>query len=196
MGLLKDNIAMYWRRRAREQGLRTVGLGGASLEEQDGMYAVRRDFIFKHCPTDLETLDYGCGIGRYADMFRDYEGQDITGELIDLAKQNHPDKKFVLVDDPSPQFENGPELFFTSTVLQHCDLTVVAEILHSLKQSSTLKAVCLYENAQRGLKKQHVIGRTFLEYAYYLDDYLGIKEMVAASHVIHGERHDLLVAQV
>ena len=47
---------------------------------------------------DKKVLDVGCGYGRVSDMFENYLGIDPSEEMIKLAKELHPDKKFEIGD--------------------------------------------------------------------------------------------------
>lgn len=68
--MLKENeVKNYWNIRYQQQDERAVGFWESSIEEQNKRYEIRKTFISTLCPTNLKTLDYGCGIGRYADFF-------------------------------------------------------------------------------------------------------------------------------
>ncbi len=196
--MLEENqIKKYWHKRSEEQGEKTVGFNNDPITKQNYRYAKRMDFIFQHVPTNLKTLDYGCGIGRYAPKFPFYIGMDITYNLVTIAKDNNPDKRFVVI--PSPCIPDDvsmkhTELFFTATVLQHCSDEVVRNILSNLPDVSM---IALYEN-NHVKESKHVKGRTTREYWELLPKNLrkDIRRRESYSHVIHGERHTLSIFYV
>src|SRR5436190_1485775 len=70
--LEEEQVRPYWEARSSHQGARTVGFANSAMDVQDEHHQQRREFIFAHCPRHLPTLDYGCGIGRYAEEFDTY----------------------------------------------------------------------------------------------------------------------------
>ena len=48
---------------------------------------------------DKKVLDFGCGYGRMSDMFENYTGIDFSEEMIKLAKEKYPDKRFEMTTD-------------------------------------------------------------------------------------------------
>ena len=47
----------------------------------------------------MKVLDVACGIGRTADWFSNlYVGFDFVPEFIDIAKERHPKKEFLILD--------------------------------------------------------------------------------------------------
>lgn len=195
--LEEQHIKNYWHKRSAEQGERTVGFSGESMTKQNYRYKKRMDFIFRHVPTNLKTLDYGCGIGRYAHKFPFYIGMDITYNLIVIAKGNYPDKKFLVIPDPcipSDVSLKHTELFFTATVLQHCSDEVVKKILSNLPD---VEMIALYEN-NHVKESKHVKGRTSAEYWGLLPERLrkSIRMRDSYSHLIHEEKHTLSIFYV
>jgi SAM-dependent methyltransferase len=196
--LEEEKIVGYWENRAKAQGAGTVGFGNQPLAAQDLMYNERKRFILKTCPSDLKTLDYGCGIGRYADCFPKYMGVDITDELLILAKKRNPGKKFVRQKSSIPDFSRiNFELFFTSTVLQHCSEDVVLKILSAVaKRKDSGIHLCLYENSDERVNSAHVKGRSPEVYVAMLSKLFKIEEVRVDSHVVHGEKHSILLVRV
>lgn len=196
--LTEVNMLGYWRHRAEEQQERTVGFAGQDMATQDELYAKRTEFLLKHCPTDRQTLDYGCGIGRYASLFPKYTGIDITEELIRIAKRRNPGKVFLHQKDPVPNFAGmNFDMFFTSTVLQHCAESVVDKILEAVAAVRSKSIVlCLYENSDKRVFATHVVGRSSESYRRIVSKFFDIKDWKTVSHIVHGEEHSLLVANV
>ena len=188
-------IVDYWRRRAEMQRERTVGYANQSMGEQDTLYQQRRSFIFKFCPMDRPTLDYGCGIGRYADCFQYYTGTDITEELLSIARKNHPQNKFVQQKSAIPDLSGMDfSLFFTATVLQHCADAVVSKIFSVLRDYKPYGlTIFLYENSDERVSASHVCGRSMNFYLDLLASSFSIKKSVQDSHLIHGEKHGILL---
>jgi len=199
MGLKQAQVKEYWKERSSEFGATTVGLHGSTIEEQDARYEERKDFIFKRVRKDLRTLDYGCGIGRYSIDFENYIGVDVTKTLVDIAKANHPDKEFILLESPviSKELEDyNWDMLFTATVLQHNDDEGVRRILESVKQIQAGGfTFCLYENAVANAS--HIKARTTEDYVDLISDadFL-IHSFGSYHHTIHGEKHILSVIEV
>lgn len=88
-------------------------------------------------------LDVGCGNGRLLDAFADFKidylGVDASANLIELAKQNHPERKFVTGDilDLGVLSDYGFDHVYSVAVLHHLpgrDLRVAA--LRQLKNKA------------------------------------------------------------
>ena len=45
-----------------------------------------------------KVLDAGCGTGRLSEWFDDYVGVDFSPDLLEIAKEDYPDKKFIKAD--------------------------------------------------------------------------------------------------
>ena len=186
----EKRIKDYWKERAGRQGRRTVGFVGTPLEKEDKRYAKRKKLIFSLCPRNLQTLDYGCGVGRYAPDFEKYTGADITTQLLELAREDNPGKTFVQLQEPWLPAEGLPkiELFFTATVLQHNSDEVVARILASVKPHAAPGIrFSLYENAQ--VVTDHVKARSPQDYADMVAVLFKVKRVRSKCHKIHKEKH-------
>lgn len=185
MSISEEKIQKYWDDRAEQQGANTVGFNGA--KNQDANYKIRKDFIFNHVPKDLSTIDYGCGIGRYADCFESYMGLDITQSLLNIAIKDNPGKYFKRIK-LYDQLKEPFDLLFTATVLQHNSNYVVENIFKNLPE---FKVLAFYENDQ--VQSGSVKGRSALEYVHLAASRWSIKEHESYSHVIHGEKHTLTI---
>lgn len=204
--LNEQDAPKYWRERADKLGETAVGYGDKDINTQDNFYKERTNFIFSHIARDVATLDYGCGIGRYADEFTgDYVGYDITPKLINIAATNHPTREFVLLHNPFFDYDDEEDAdefgwfgyFFTATVLQHCSDELVLKILRSV---FTLKPkgfqFCLYENSMP-FQKPHIIGRHPERYSKIVRD-AGFKIVNFEFHpnIVKGEEHSLILIGV
>jgi len=196
-GIPKDYVIKYWNLRALQQGKLTVGFAGTPIAEQDKRYKIRSEFIMSHVDTDLATLDYGCGVGRYSKFFdKDrYLGVDITKQLLDIAIEENPEYSYRLLTSPTlgtvlPDIEQ----FFTATVLQHNTDETVRCIFDSLSRY-TLKTIAIYESTMNmhNLANSHMHFRSIDEYYRLVNEYFNIKERVNYTHIIHGSEHSLMI---
>lgn len=62
------------------------------------IYQAHMNIFQKEIPGWANVLDIGCGYGRMAPLFQRYTGVDISPDLLEIARKEHPDKKFVLAD--------------------------------------------------------------------------------------------------
>lgn len=208
--MLREREAQeYWKERASKLKKKAVGFGDQTLKTQDAIYAQRKNFIFQYVSRLSATIDYGCGIGRYADDFLGkYVGYDMTKELLEIAKNNHPDRKFIHLKQPyfSPPEEGKIELildrdkgsswfdqFFTATVLQHCHYDVVMKLLKSIKWDVKARdfTFCFYENSCK-FEKPHIVGRSPDQYwAMVHDAGFTIVDFDYHTHELKREAHSL-----
>lgn len=68
--------------------------------------------LVKSLPSSAQVLDAGCGAGRmitYLDSLAPLviEGCDISPSMIELARQSHPDRRFVVADLRSLPFDDA-----------------------------------------------------------------------------------------
>jgi len=194
--LSEKTAPSYWEERAKKFDKRAVGFDSRQLEEQEINYSLRRSFIFNHLNSSTPTLDYGCGVGRYAKYFRNYMGCDLTKQLLDIAGKENPNTAFFHLKEPWINEDNAllasrTEQIFTATVLQHCDDELVAKIIKSFSHFPLLHRLCFYEK-NNGDVKPHVVSRNSKEY-YDLVNCAGffIKNSESYTHSIHGELHTL-----
>jgi SAM-dependent methyltransferase len=198
--LNEHDAPTYWKKRAATLGEAAVGYGDQKLKTQDRFYEERENFLAVFLDKFKPTLDYGCGIGRYAHLFyKDkYLGVDVTADLITKAMLRNPDKAFVHIEEPFLNFD-APyiEQVMTTTVLQHCDNDLVVKILASINsRCPNLKKMYLYENSE-DFEKPHVVGRKFLDYMELIR-MAGIPYKVtsAQSHIVKGEEHTLTIVDL
>lgn len=196
--MLKENIVKkYWETRVVKHGARAVGYMNRPLDQQKIEHERKSKFIFYHCPRTLKTLDYGCGVGNFADEFENYLGVDIIREFIDIAKNLHPNKHFRLLKQPylDSEFDFKPELFFTVSVLQHNSDELIDKILaNSAKLFRKPFRFCLYENAQ--IVSSHVKARSSEDYRNMIVKYFNVIYFKFHRDVSYNEKHDLTLIGV
>jgi SAM-dependent methyltransferase len=191
--LNKNQIRTYWANRANSQGRKTTGFRGASAKQNEEQYQQRIFFLSRHVNFDLDTVDYGCGVGRYTEFFTGaYLGIDITPKLLGFARVDNPERDFLAITGsgvpttvPARKFEQ----FFTATVLQHCNDSIVDEIFESVVRCETIVKFTLYENAK--VKSNHMKGRSTDDYADLLSKHFKLKTVTHNSHEIVGAVHTL-----
>lgn len=204
-GLSEERAYNYWKERYADQKDSVVDFVKHSTEQAESLFQERIKFFFEEgdvlCPRNMRTLDFGCGIGRYSIFFEKYLGVDLNDKIVEHAQKQYTGKRFCVYEKetksnmavfhfPPEVKEFNPQLFFTSTVLQHCNDNFVLRIFNSLQQIINKEIVLyLYENEQA--QQDHVCGRTPDRYAKMVGYFLGIKSVQTKSHVVHGEKHTI-----
>ena len=195
-----DKVELYWRERATKYGKLAVGYKNSPAVKQNAIHTLNTDFIFDLCPTDLYTLDFGCGIGKYAQNFDRYVGCDVTEQFLSVAKEENPDKVFHLltrphIDSDEDRFSKV-ELVFVATVLQHNSDAGVNEILESLRHVTENKfMLALYENSSDA-SAAHIKGRKSVEYRNFVSRHYNIRSFIYRTHVVAHEDHTLTLLAV
>ena len=202
-GIKESEVKEYWADRSEKQGLLTCGYGGnKSTTAQKLEYNEKIDFVAPHLKTDLPTIDYGCGVGRWSFLFpsKSYVGMDIEGNLLEIAKSRNPKKNYLLLESPSltelednvvQEFQKASQ-FFSACVFQHCNDELVLKILKNLYdiKSEGIRFV-LYENIE--VKLDHVAGRRGQDYVKLFTK-AGYKvDATLYAHKVHNEKHGLSV---
>jgi len=199
----KDSV-IYWYDRAREAGAAAVGFNAKDLEKQETQYEAKERFVMKYVNSDLTTLDYGCGIGRWAKYWaiNRYMGVDVTRSLLNIAWDQNPNHYFFHIQRPyledyAVRLEGDTQQIFTSTVLQHCDDSLVKLIMESwMKWVPTVKTFAFYE-INNGKTKTHVLGRPTFRYRQLLHaSGFEVKSDSSSTHFVHGEAHTLSLIEV
>lgn len=191
-GLNYNEAKQYWQERSSQQKELTVGFGSnKTIAAQDDEYNTKINFVKPYLDIHLPTLDYGCGIGRWSHLFNNYLGVDLTENLINIARERHVNKKYLLLEEPTlTTLDFHFSQFFTSTVLQHCDDNLVSCIiksLYNLKHDDL--NIILYENTH--VQASHVNGRSPETYKNMFERYFKIKAFEFNSHYVHGEEHSV-----
>jgi len=192
--LSEDGVRTYWKNRAKKDGIRATGRYSCTLAEQDKRYRVQKKFVFAYCPRHLRTLDYGCGIGRYAEDFEYYLGVDFTESLLAIARERCPGAKFLKLNSSflDCELDFGPELIFTSCVLQHNQDDVVLKIFESFVPIVKGDIMFgLYENTE--IQSGHMRGRTGEEYVGMISAYFKVCEWETHSHRMSEEHAFTLI---
>ena len=198
--IAQGKVQTYWRDRAAKHGKLAVGYRNSPAAKQSAIHTLNTDFIFGVCPVDLYTLDFGCGIGKYAQNFEKYVGCDVTEQLISTAKEENPGKAFHLLRKPHiNEGENRfskVELVFTATVLQHNSDAGVNKILDSFRHVTKNRFVlALYENSTCATSP-HMKGRQSAYYRDFVSRHYDIESFMHVTHVVARENHTLTLLVV
>lgn len=194
INLTEESVRVYWEKRSASDGVRATGYGGATLAGQNKRYRTRKEFIFSNCPKDLKTLDYGCGIGRYAKDFKFYLGVDMTASLLAIAKKRCPKAKFLKLNNSflDCKLNFKPELIFTANVLQHNPDDVVLKIFESFVPIVKDDIIFgLYENTEA--QSGHMRGRTGEDYVKMIREYFKVYEWGVILHRMEEEHAFTLI---
>lgn len=189
-----ENVNEYWDQRSAAQGKATVGFAAHNLEQQEEEYKEKIDFVSSNLiPFDGVTLDYGCGVGRFANAFEKYVGVELTQNLYSIATEEYPDKTFIKVNSPFEVPDAAFDQVFTSTVLQHNHPDSIDAFFKTLSTTSVSRIV-LYENDH--VNAPHCKGRSTEEYATLLEKYFEVETLKSVSHLSCGEKHTLSIFSV
>ena len=193
--ITEEKVRPYWEARAARQGRRTVGFVGHELREQDKEYSKKQKLIASTWSLfHGKVLDYGCGIGRHANLCHPdlYLGVDITKSLLDIARSDHPSYKFQLLSELGEIPEYEFDVLFTSTVLQHNADEFVLKLFENLSKARQAFTFVLYENSHP-IKASHIVGRLPAEYARLVSAFFEVRTFEEKSHTVHGERHSITI---
>lgn len=146
----------YWAKRYERHHERVPGT--SNKKNQNEEYSKKIRFISERIPRNLKTLDYGCGIGWYSSLFRDYLGYDPIDRAVELAKERNEEKTFTTNEEDAIRFK--PELVLFATVLQHIENP--KEVVDKFKDS---KYIVMFENISQELDKNYIF---FRESSYYV----------------------------
>ena len=186
-----ENVNEYWDQRSSRQGKATVGFAGHNLEQQEDEYKVKIDFVSSNLISFKGvTLDYGCGVGRFANTFENYIGVELTQNLYEIATEEYPNKTFIKVNSPFEVPNVAFDQVFTSTVLQHNHPDSIDAFFKTLS-TTAVSRIALYENDCA--KAPHCRGRSTEQYAALLEKYFEVETLKSVSHIVHGEKHTLSI---
>lgn len=95
----------YWKNRLALQGRdeRHKAIFITSKEHWDNIAEAHRRILAQHIHPEHSVLDGGCAWGRLLDLMPidwrgHYLGVDLSPDFIELAKQEHPDRPFIVGD--------------------------------------------------------------------------------------------------
>lgn len=145
-------------------------------------------------------LDYGCGIGRFVDMFlkagNKYTGLDLTKVNIEHCKKTYPDNTFIEVDgDSLPLEDNSIDVIFTSTVLQHIPENMLLKLKAEFDRIlDTNGSMILFENTAEIVSDS--IWVFFRPWTYYkkLFDFVDLQREIDITDR-GNERHTLMIGR-
>lgn len=92
-----DKVGRYYTSRIQEFGASARGVDWNSEESQDLRFRQLARVLSR---TSLTLLDYGCGYGALVDFLEredfdfDYQGFDISAEMVERAKHEHAGRRF------------------------------------------------------------------------------------------------------
>lgn len=198
-GLTMSDAKSYWKKRAEQKKQAAVGFISNTLEKQNEEYDEKTgfviDFIKKISSTEMSTMDYGCGIGRYSQHFSNYIGVDMTEDLVNIAVSNNPNKDFAVVNKAFEIPEDIEcERVFTATVLQHNDDDGVDTFIQNCKKVKNLKEFIFYENSQ--VNGKHMNARDQNRYKEMLEQHFSVDLVGFQSHKVHGEIHTVSLYRI
>jgi len=125
----------YWNQRAIEYGakLDCVLVDHRADRHQKLVEAILEPY------RGLSVLDVACGYGRFSPMFKHYTGIDFCPEMINLAKNKYPDKRFLEAKDIDETFD----VIFA--VISMSSLQMKPEEFNAKWKDKANKAVMVFE---------------------------------------------------
>ncbi len=130
------------------------------------------------------VLDFGCGNGRLLELFEGksiiYTGVDQSGALIEKAKGNYPDARFLTINDPKIPFPDASfDVVFAVAALHHIPSLAKREALldefrRLLKPGGTLIITVwnLWQGNYWKLIAKHAIAKLFCRSRFDFKDVL------------------------
>ena len=91
----------YWNKRALEYG---ASLSCVLVDYRVDIHQKLVEGILEPYK-GLHVLDVACGYGRFSPMFKNYTGIDFCPEMITLARNTYPDKRFLEATDIDETFD-------------------------------------------------------------------------------------------
>jgi SAM-dependent methyltransferase len=121
--------------------------------------------------TDI-ILDFGCGIGRYAQFFnkKQYIGYDPVEKAIEIAKERNPEHHF------TTKIPDNANIGLFFTVLQHIPVKK-----WDFLGLQSLKTIFLFENTSENQDKNYIF---FRSEGWYEQQFRG-KIIQKANHFLH-----------
>lgn len=133
LGEKYDKIATWWHERHLDSGY-----GVSQFEKALGF-----------CSSNLNVLDVGCGAGgRFIHILKQQNahvtGIDVSKEMIELAKANHPEDTFIHQDICAWQTEQKFDFIYAWDSIFHLPLDKHKLVLNKLCQSLSEGGVLFY----------------------------------------------------
>jgi len=158
---------VYWQNRYKKYGSFYVGDKRHNVTEHYLFYEDKKNYIKKFIPEYSKVLDFGCGVGMFADLFDNtkYIGVDI---VLNEFFYNQYDVRLI---KPFEKIDIEVDLIFTGNVLQHI------EDVDSVFKSWTIRKghLLLFENCKD--QNYYTFGRTLQEYRVLIENNFEINEI-------------------
>ncbi len=195
-----------WEKHFKDNGLKGIERKDQDFAERQVMTKIFQTVILEYGYKvffGTRVLDYGCGIGRFTDMFLkarcQYYGVDIVKSNIVYCSEKHIrniKSDFTLINQLNPMLLNisNIETIFTSTVLQHItDLTAIQKEFKRVLAPDGY--MILFENTSRLPNSENGF-MTFRRYEDYrlIFDFVDLKRKIDIIDIA-GERHTLMIGR-
>ncbi len=191
-----------WEKHFKDNGLKGIERKDQDFAERQAMTRIFQTIIETYGKPIFKgksVLDYGCGIGRFVDMFSsaqcEYYGVDIVKENVLYCDSQYM-CDFTLINQRNPKLLNfnTVDIIFTSTVLQHItDLTAIQKEFKRVLAPDGY--MILFENTSR-LPNSDNGFMTFRRYEDYrlIFDFVDLKRKIDIIDIA-GERHTLMIGR-
>lgn len=192
--LSKKNFRDYWNHRAKWHGAASVGFMNKGSRFQLQEYEEKISFVKPHLRNLGVTIDWGCGVGLWAHLFKpeEYIGVDITESLVEIAREKNPKHTFLYWAPQQKTKLPHFDTLFTSTVLQHNDDVNVRDVFKIVRKRNKAPKIVLYENTTNAKNSAHMAFRTPEEYHKLVSEFFNVKKFEHDTHIIHGENHSVM----
>lgn len=90
---------------------------------------IRNDLLVKAIPNSYSVCDFGCGVGLSTHAGENSIGIDTSNEMISMAKQNFPDKKFEVANAETYGHKN------------QFDISTISFLFHEVPQEGRIKII-------------------------------------------------------
>ena len=155
----------YWKDRYKQMGNVYVGDKRHDKETHERFYQHKIEFLQKNIPDYSKVLDFGCGVGMFANLF------DKTKYLgIDIIKTDFFESDYnTRLIKPYEKIEDEVDLVFSANVLQHIENPELAISSWNIKKGF----IMLMENCKE--QNHYTFGRRHIEYIEIISDLFNIK---------------------
>ncbi len=169
-----------------------------------GVASFNKALVF--CQPNSKTLDVGCGAGgRFINLLNSQgmhvTGIDVSRSMINLAKVNHPDNRFILSDICTWQTDEQFDFIFAWDSIFHLPLNMHKLVIDKLSSMLTAKGILAYTfgNAE-GENTSEWLNDTFYYSSIGINE--NIKQLMANGLTLlhleldqYPEKHTFVVAQ-